>query len=152
MAVVDYDSPAVQSYLQILQGVINRMAANSAASKTWSIALVSAILVIVADKGNADYAWIALIPIALFLFLDSYYLGLEKRFRDHYNAFIKKVHDRSAIVDDLYIVTPGRGFRVFARSILKSLISLSVWPFYGLLAAMLVIVRYVLLPAVGDTG
>ncbi|WP_414544018.1 hypothetical protein [Nostoc sp. CCY0012] len=42
------DSNSVQSYLNILQGVIARMANNSASCKTWCISLVSAILVVLA--------------------------------------------------------------------------------------------------------
>ena len=142
---VGIESPSVQGYLSILQGVINRMAVNSSGCKTWCIALVSAIIVIIADKGKPDFVWISVIPIVLFLFLDSYYLGLEKRFRNQYNGFIQKLHAGTAIVDDLFIVTPGRGARVFAIATGKALISPSVWPFYGLLALMLFIVRYWLL-------
>ena len=79
---VGLDSPAVQSYLTILQGVIGRMASNSAGAKTWCIALVSAIIVAVADKGEPRYVWIALVPVGLFFVLDAYYLGLERQFRD----------------------------------------------------------------------
>jgi len=75
------------------------------------------------------------------LFLDSYYLGLEKRFRDRYNEFIKKLHNGQASVDDLFIVTPGQGFKIFINAIGASLISPAVWPFYGLLTAMLFILR-----------
>jgi len=42
---------------------------------------VSAVLVIVADKGKPDFAWIALLPFILFLSLDVYYLTLEIAFR-----------------------------------------------------------------------
>ena len=70
------DSPGVQAHLGISQSVIQRMASNSASCKAWCITLVSAILVIVADKGNPQYALIAIIPTALFLILDSYYLAL----------------------------------------------------------------------------
>lgn len=146
MPEINIESSSVQSYLSILQGVINRMAANSTGCKTWCIALVSAVVVIIADKGKPEFVWISIIPILLFLFLDSYYLSLEKRFRQKYNEFIRKLHDGSASVEDLYIVTPGRGVKVFLSATGLSLISLSVWPFYGLLAAMLFIVRYWLLP------
>jgi len=60
------NSQAVQAHLGITQSVIQRMAANSASCKTWCITLVSAILVIVADKGKPQYAFIALIPNAFF--------------------------------------------------------------------------------------
>ncbi len=86
------DSAAVQAHLNIAQSVIQRMAANSAACKTWCITLVSAILVIVADKGKPHYALIGVIPTILFLVLDSYYLALEKMLRHSYNNFIEKLH------------------------------------------------------------
>lgn len=141
MATVEIDSPAVQSYLTILQGVINRMAANSAGCKTWCVALVSAIVVVIADKGRPEYVSVAVVPLSLFLFLDSYYLGLERRFIDRYNSFIKKLHSGDATEEDLFIVTPGRGIWVFVKATGAALFSLSVWPFYGLLAGMLVALR-----------
>lgn len=145
MPKVKIDSPGVQSYLEILQGVINRMASNSAGCKTWCIALVSAIIVIVADKGKPRFVWISVFPVLLFLFLDAYYLSLEVRFRDRYNDFIRKLHADEASIEDLYIVTPGEGFRNITRSTIKALFSLSVWPFYGLLIAMMIIMRLWLL-------
>ena len=147
MTDINVDSPAVQSHLGILQSVINRMAANSSGCKTWCIALVSAIVVILAEQEKPEYVWVSIVPIFLFLFLDSYYLGLENRFRDRYNEFIQKLHTGTVTVEDLFIVTPGKGFKVFAKAILQAVISLSVWPFYGLLVLMLLIVRYGLLSA-----
>ncbi|MCW3995079.1 MAG: hypothetical protein NWE98_02875 [Candidatus Bathyarchaeota archaeon] len=141
MTKVKIDSAGVQSYLEILQSVINRMATNSSASKTWCIGLVSAIVVVVADKGKPEFIWIAIFPIVLFLFLDSYYLSLEIRFRDRYNAFIKKLHNEEATIDDVFIVTPVKGFKNIAKSSLKAVASLSVWPFYLLLIIMLFVVR-----------
>ena len=142
---VDLDSPAVQSYLTILQGVISRMASSSAAAKTWCIALVSAIIVVVADKANPKYVWIALVPVLLFFLLDAYYLGMERQFRDRYNAFISKVHDGTARVEDIFIVTPGGGFWQSLWTALRACGSVSVWPFYGLLALMLLAVRSLIL-------
>lgn len=135
---VTFDSPAVQSYLTILQGVIGRMASSSAGAKTWCIALVSAIIVVVADKADARYVWIALVPVALFFLLDAYYLGLERLFRDRYNDFIVKLHEGTAEVDDVFIVTPGTGTM---KAAFGACASVSVWPFYILLALMLLAVR-----------
>ena len=142
---VDFESGAVQSYLGILQGVINRMAANSAGCKTWCITLVSAIAVIMADKSNPSYVWVALVPISLFLFLDAYYLGLEQRFRDSYNDFIKKLHSGEAEIEDVFIVNPGEGVWITLSATFKAALSFSVWPFYSLLVVMLGIVqKYIL--------
>ena len=141
---VDYESPSVQSYLNILQSVINRMASNSSSCKTWCITLVSAIIVIIADKGKPDYIYISIVPIILFLFLDSYYLWLEKLLRKLYNDFIKKLHCNTATIDDVFIVTPGTKIEI-SRAAIKSFASISVWPFYVLLCLMLFIVRIIIL-------
>src|SRR3954462_8235386 len=93
---------AVQSHLAILQSAIQRMATNSSSSKAWCFTLVSAILVIVADKGKPQYAWIAIFPTILFLFLDVYYLALERGFRTSYNNFVQKVHGHKLRESDLY--------------------------------------------------
>jgi len=128
------NSQAVQSHLTILQSVIQRMANNSASSKAWCITLVSAILVIVADKAKPQYAWIAVIPMILFFVLDSYYLALEKGIRNAYNDFIKKLHTQALLADDLFVVVPQGGlFGLFV----KSMMSFSVWPFYLTLFGMI---------------
>ncbi len=143
---VELDSPSVQSYLSILQAVINRMASNSAGCKTWCIALVSAVIVIIADKGTPGYVWISVVPIILFFLLDAYYLGLERRFRDVYNGFIKKLHAGTATVEDVFIVTLGKGAWKTLSTTFSAFLSVAVWPFYGLLALMLVVVRFWILP------
>jgi hypothetical protein len=38
------DSPAVMAHINLLQGIINRLANNSACCKTWCLALVGALL------------------------------------------------------------------------------------------------------------
>jgi hypothetical protein len=141
MATIDINSSAVQKYLEFLQSVINRMASNSNGCKTWCVTLVSAIIVIIADKAKPNYVWIAIAPIVLFLFLDSYYLSLERSFRALYNAFVGKLHANTATDTDVYKLTPNYRF----SSTIGAFKSLSVWPFYGLLAAMLIITRVWLL-------
>lgn len=81
------NSQAVQAHLAIAQSVIQRMANNSAGCKAWCITLVSAILVVVAQEGKPGFALLAILPTFLFAFLDTYYLALEKRFRNAYNSF-----------------------------------------------------------------
>ncbi len=141
MAQVTFNSPSVQSYLTILQSVISRVATNSSSCKTWCVTLVSAIVVIIAGKGNPNYVWISIVPIGLFLLLDSYYLALERQFRNVYNDFIKKLHSDSASVEDVFYVAPKTGASSLSLLILKASSSISVWPFYALLALMLLFVR-----------
>ena len=107
---------------------------------TWCLGLVSAILVLVADKGRPDHVWISLVPIALLSFLDAYYLGLERGFRNLYNGFVEKLHSGQAAVDDLFVVK-GPGTRVVLLGAFRAARSIAVWPFYLLLALMMLLAR-----------
>lgn len=142
---VTFESDAVQSYLNILQGVIARMASNSANCKTWCISLVSAILVVIADKNKPNYAWIALIPIILFFLLDSYYLGQERSFRQIYNDFVKELHSSGEVtIDKLFALKPPKGINV-VNLLFASSLSFSIYPFYIILILTVVIAKYLIL-------
>ncbi len=137
------DSAAVQAHLNITQSVIQRMATNSGTCKAWCITLVSAILVIIADKGKPNFAFIAVVPTVLFWVLDTYYLSLERRFRNSYKSFIEKLHRGKLEYSDLYAMAPsGSAWKMFFESIF----SFSVWPFYLTLGAMIWITKCVVIP------
>jgi hypothetical protein len=135
-------SPSVQTHLGTLQSVIQRMASNSTSCKTWCITVVSAILVIIADKGNPNFAFIALVPTLLFCALDAYYLALEKAFRASYADFVKKLHSGVAKAEDLYTVAPkGSHF----KHQIEAVKSFSVWGFYTTLLVLIELARTVVL-------
>ncbi len=138
------DSNSVQSYLNILQGIIKRMATNSANCKTWCVSLVSAILVVIADKNKPNYAGIALIPIVLFFVLDSYYLGQERNFREIYNNFVKELHSGEVTIDKLFVLKPPKGMNV-VNLLFSSILSFSVYPFYLTLVLTVIIARFLIL-------
>ncbi len=135
---IDGDSPSIQTHLGILQGVIQRMATNSSSCKAWCVTLVSAVLVIVADKGQPDYAWIAMLPTFVFAALDAYYLALEKAFRNSYNDFISKLHNKTLKSNDLYSVLPKGEM---SKMQYQSIMSFSVWGFYCSLAVLIVVTK-----------
>lgn len=136
------ESASVQSHLQIMQNVIQRMATNSTSCKAWCITIVSAILVLIADKNKPELAWLALLPSFLFLALDAYYLSLEKAFRFSYNSFIKKLHDNEIFSEDLYSVTPKGNM---LKHQIESLKSFSVWGFYGALLLLVILAKELVL-------
>ena len=131
-------SPFVQAHLRILQGVIERMAANSTSAKAWCITIVSAILVVVAVKNKPDYALLALIPTLLFCTLDAYYLAMEKGFRNAYDKFVRQVYDGSLEVENLCSVRPDGEV---SKLQLEALGSFSVWGLYVSLAVMILLAR-----------
>ena len=90
-----FDTAAIQSHLEMLQGVIQRMAENSRSCKLWSITALSAVLFLAARTGTPWHTLIALVPLLLFLLLDVYYLSLERRFRGSYECMLKKLRHRA---------------------------------------------------------
>ncbi len=118
------------------------MAGNSTSCKAWCITIVSAILVLIADKGKPELAWLALLPSVLFLALDAYYLALEKAFRTSYNAFVKKLHSGLVHVEDVYSVFPKGNM---SRHQVEALRSFSVWGFYGALMILVILAKELVL-------
>ncbi|MFL1465950.1 hypothetical protein [Marinobacter sp. HN1S83] len=137
---VNPESASIQTHLGILQNVIQRMASNSASCKAWCVTLVSAVLVIVADKGRPDYAYVAFLPTIVFSALDAYYLALEKAFRCAYNDFISKLHKKSLSEIDLYSVSPKGNMSNLQWESFKSF---SVWGFYASLGALIFIIKII---------
>ena len=127
------DSTAVQMHLGILQSVIERMAGNSTSCKTWCVTVVSAVLVVLADKREPDFAVIALVPIVTFFALDVYYLALERAFRADYRLFVEKIHSGTAVVADLFSVSHERVERKHKIAALKSF---SIWGFYAMITTL----------------
>ena len=135
--ILDEESDAVQTHLTIMQGVIQRMGENSRACKVWCVTLVSAILVLVAQTGDAAHATIALAPTVLFLILDAYYLSLERSFRSSYSSFVEKVHGNQVSNVDLFTVAPSGS--IAAGLIWAMFRSFSVLPFYLAVTATVVL-------------
>ena len=73
-------------HLELIQGVINRLAGNSFSMKGWSITLVSALFALAAKDANVRYAALALLPAICFWGLDTYYLRQERLYRKLYDA------------------------------------------------------------------
>ena len=130
-------------HLGLLQDVIQRMASNSSQCKTWAVTVVSAVLVVVADKDKPEFAWIALVPTILFLFLDAYYLALEKAFRKSYNDFVEKLHSSTATSEDLYALEPHGSTNLLQLDALRSV---SIWGFYLGLLVLIGLARFIVLP------
>ncbi len=140
---LDHESTAVQKHVEIVQGVIARMADNSRSCKVWCVTLVAAVLVLVARTGEPQHALIALVPTLMFLGLDAYYLALERAFRNSYNDFVCRLHGGELAQQDVYGVKPtGMG----PVAVAWCLGSPSIWLFYFPVAAMVVLAWMLVIP------
>lgn len=72
-------------HLEMIQGVINRMASNSFLLKGWAVTLVAGIFALSSKDADKLYFLIAYIPILVFWGLDAYYLFQERLYRKLYD-------------------------------------------------------------------
>lgn len=61
-------------HLELIQGVINRMASNSFKLKGWAVTLASGIFALASKESDKMYFLITYVPVIVFWFLDAYYL------------------------------------------------------------------------------
>jgi len=126
--------------LNVLQSIISRMAINSSNCKMWSVTLLSAIMILFlsTDVNLKINKIIVLIPILPFMFLDAFYLGLERHFVEEYNKeFIRKEEN------GIHAIMKNKGFERI-KSTGKALASFSVWGFYLILCLTLGVVMFVI--------
>jgi hypothetical protein len=73
-------------HLQMIQGIVDRLARNSFALKSFTVALVSAVFALAANGADYRFFLIGLLPTLAFWLLDGYYLRQERLFRHLFNA------------------------------------------------------------------
>lgn len=86
------DRPSVLAHINMMQGLINRMASNSANSKLWSITILAAIFALFFDDKVKHIEFCYLI-VCLFYFLDCFYLGLERQFVKAQQGFVRMLNE-----------------------------------------------------------
>jgi hypothetical protein len=132
------DNPAVMAHINMIQGIINRLAGASASCKTWCIALVSALLSLAGATNVAALATVSLLPVGIFGFLDLMYLAHEKAYRDLHKHLVVKIrattYDRTEVFEAGAKPDWGQTF--------CALVSWSIWPVYGGLVVLYFAARW----------
>ena len=72
-------------HLEMIQGVINRLAKSSFLLKGWSVILISGLFALSAKDSKLYFIYLAYFPALAFWGLDGYYLRQEKLFRKLYD-------------------------------------------------------------------
>jgi len=143
MSNLTLDNPGVHAHLNMVQGVISRMAGNSAVCKTLCATMVSTVGAVAYAAKTPQGLWIAVIPILLFCYLDAMYLSLEQGFRKTYTDFVSRLHTGEVDEKELFIIRPPQGYRQI-RALITALKSWSVWlPYAALLALTFLIMMFV---------
>ncbi len=135
-------SPAVMKHLDILQGIITRMAGNSASCKTWAVTLVSALLALSIENCRVPI-WICFVPVVMLYLLDSFYLGLERHFIGLQRGFLQKLHKKELHIEDIYSIKSKRSFLIHLGFMWGGLFSFATSFFYlpviGLILALIIL-------------
>lgn len=76
------------AHLGMIQGIINRMAANSFALKALTVAISAAIIAITGTQQNI-VSYVGLFPVLVFWLMDAKYLRLEQLYRKLYDHIRK---------------------------------------------------------------
>ena len=121
-----------RKHLEMIQGVINRMASNSFLLKGWSVVLVSALFVLSAKETNVSFIYLAFFPALSFWELDGYFLWQERLYRKLYDKVRKMSESEIDFSMDTSIVskevkpwicvTFSKTLRIFHGTILGSII------------------------------
>jgi hypothetical protein len=118
------DNPAVTTHINLLQAIINRLANNSSACKTWCLTLVGALLSLAGATRTPAIVTFALVPVVIFGFVDMMYLAQEKAYRDLYDTVVKAIRDGS--------YSRAQAFNASAKRTLYhvgwALASWAIWP------------------------
>lgn len=126
-------------HLEAIQGVINRMAANSFSLKGWSVTIVSALFALAADKSSSSFVLLAYIPACIFWILDGFFLRQERLFRALYDSirlrdvveakdfFSMDTRPFAGAVDSWLCVTLSRTLLLYHGAILTAITSVMIF-------------------------
>jgi len=128
-----------RKHLEMVQGIINRMAGNLFFLKGWAITLSVALFALAAKDTNSKYIVIAYFPVIIFWILDGYFLSKERLFRDLYND-VRKLDEQNV---DFSMDT--RKYKNNKRNgWLRSMLSPTLLWFYIPLILIMLIIMYLI--------
>ena len=100
---------------------------------------MSALLALYANSGKVTYIFIAIIPVLIFWFLDSYYL--QQEFRALYNDIVNAANYGTDIKE--FEMSLDK-YKACEYCIMRSMISITILPLYLLLALGLIVIGFIL--------
>ncbi|MDF0693237.1 hypothetical protein [Aquirufa ecclesiirivi] len=134
----DITTEILHKEIDLIQGVINRMANNSFLLKGWLISLIAVILALTKDTIVATqlsyFNLVLLLPVIVFWYLDAFFLHKEKCYRKLYEWVIE---NRKSSNNFLYNLNYKR-FENKVKSTFRIMFSQTLLPFYGLIFIVLI--------------
>jgi len=126
--------------IDLIQGVIARMANNSFLLKGWLISIIVAVLALTKEtlitKDVTYFALILLLPLSVFWYLDAFFLHKERCYRKLYDWVVshrKKSNEHEYSLD-------YTRFKNEVDSVTRIMFSKTLAPFYGVVALILIVI------------
>ncbi|WP_456739410.1 hypothetical protein [Bradyrhizobium sp. USDA 376] len=111
-------------HLEMLQGLVTRMAGYGASFKSYCITVVTAVVGFALTAHKPNVIWLALLPLVAFALADAQYLRVERRFRAVFNLVRKEGWDQMPTFEINLEHAP-------THSYLSALLSWSIVGFYA---------------------
>jgi hypothetical protein len=84
------------AHLNMIQGVISRMSGFSAGVKNFCVTISAGIIAVAYQKQIPMLGWAAVAVVVIFCIMDTYYLGLERRYRELYEDVAARPFDQAS--------------------------------------------------------
>jgi len=134
-------------HLEMIQGVINRMAHCSFLLKGWSVILVSGLFALAAKEANPLFVYLAYLPVIAFWVLDGYYLYQERLYRKLYGK-VRKMEASNIDFEMNPTSFKGEDGCTWPESIMSK----TMFLFHGILVLTVIIVMFVCLTIKGGAN
>lgn len=119
--------------LEMIQAIVTRTAGYSAGLKATTVTLIAAVLGLALGLKTPALLLAGFLPIVGFAYLDARYLKTERWFRAHFRE----------VADEDWTAMPTFRLQLSAdipNSWWRAASSWSIWPFYSLLAVLLLLI------------
>jgi hypothetical protein len=134
-------------HLELIQGVINRMAHCSFLLKGWSVILLSGLFALAAKEANPRFVYLAYLPVIAFWILDGYYLYQERLYHKLYDDV------RSRQPEDIDFSMNASCFKGEDKATWReSILSKSMLLFHGILIVTVIVVMLACIANKGGTN
>lgn len=127
-------------HLEMIQGIINRMAGNLFFLRGWTITLIAALFALFQKDTKHAFIFVVYFPVIILWILDGYFLSQERLFRALYNH-VRKLDEK----DIDFSMDTSEARKDNGNGWIRSIFSSTLLFFYLSLIIIMLLVTYLLI-------
>ena len=122
-----------REHLTMIQGAISRMSSNSFLTRGWAVTIFAGLYTLYATNGNDLLLVVIAGIVCIFWLMDSYYLGLERAYRDLFDTV--RQSSATSVTFSMRVQMKNRWFKaIWSRTFM-----ISYLPVLGITLGILVV-------------